>query len=156
MTDIKNFKNFPVTWDDMHRHARALAWRLADNKYSGIIGITRGGMVPATIIARELDIRLMDTICIASYDHQEQGDAKILKEFHGDGKGWLIIDDLVDTGKTANIVRTMVPNAHFSTLYAKPQGKPLVDSYVMEVSQDTWILFPWDLDYSYKAPIKGD
>jgi xanthine phosphoribosyltransferase len=60
------------------------------------------------------------------------------------GKGWLIVDDLVDTGVTARTVRALLPEAHFATVYAKPAGRPTVDSYITEVSQDTWILFPWD------------
>ena len=62
----------------------------------------------------------------------------------GDGSGWLIVDDLVDTGATGRIVREMLPEAHFATVYAKPAGRPMVDTFITEVSQDTWILFPWD------------
>ena len=68
----------------------------------------------------------------------------------------LIVDDLVDTGRTAAIVRGMLPRAHFATVYAKPQGRPLVDTFVTEVSQDTWIYFPWDMGYSFQPPIKGN
>ena len=71
----------------------------------------------------------------------------------GDGTGLLVIDDLVDTGKTARIVRDMLPKAHFATVYAKPLGRPLVDTFITEVSQDTWIYFPWDLGLSYQSPI---
>jgi xanthine phosphoribosyltransferase len=71
----------------------------------------------------------------------------------GDGKDWLIIDDLVDTGKTAAVIRKMLPRAHFATVYAKPQGKPLVDTFVTEVSQDTWVLFPWDSELRLAEPI---
>ena len=67
----------------------------------------------------------------------------------------LIIDDLVDTGSTARIVRKMLPEAYFATVYAKPAGKPLVDAYVTEVSQDTWILFPWDSESRFVEPIAG-
>ncbi len=66
----------------------------------------------------------------------------------------LIIDDLVDTGKTGRAVRAMLPNAHFSTVYAKPLARDLVNSFVTEVSQDTWIYFPWDMDVSYAPPIR--
>ena len=69
-------------------------------------------------------------------------------------EGVLIVDDLVDTGKTAKMVREMLPNAHFATIYAKPQGVPVIDTYVTEVSQDTWIYFPWDTGLSYQAPIQ--
>ena len=71
------------------------------------------------------------------------------------GEKVLVIDDLTDTGATAKRVREILPKAHFATVYAKPSGKPTIDSYVTEVSQDTWIYFPWDLDLSYAAPISG-
>ncbi len=147
-------KTFPISWDELHRHARALAWRLLEGgPWQGIIAITRGGLVPAAIVARELDIRLIDTICVASYDDREQGKVTVLKPVAGDGAGWLIIDDLVDTGLTARAVREMLPKAHFATVYAKPAGRPMVDTFVTEVSQDTWILFPWDIEPQYAPPL---
>jgi xanthine phosphoribosyltransferase len=111
--------------------------------------------VPAAIVARELDMRLIDTICVATYEHQTQGDVKVLKAPPGDGSGLLIVDDLVDTGATLRIVRKLLPKAHYATVYAKPEGRPLVDTYITEVSQDTWIHFPWDTEPQYVAPIAG-
>ena len=149
-------KMFPVSWTELHRDAKALAWRLAERgPYSRIVAITRGGLVPAHIIARELDIRIIDTVCISSYDVETQRAAEVLKPISGDGAGWLIVDDLVDTGATGRIVREMLPKAHFATVYAKPAGRPMVDSFVTEVSQDTWILFPWDTEPQYAQPIAG-
>ncbi len=154
MTDGKFQKNFPVSWEELHRHARALSWRLAElGPWKGIVAVTRGGLVPAAILARELDIRLIDTVCVSSYDHQNQRSARVLKGVTGDGEGLLLIDDLVDTGSTARLVREMLPKAHFATIYAKPAGRPLVDTYVTEVSQDTWIFFPWDIEPQYAEPI---
>jgi xanthine phosphoribosyltransferase len=145
---------YPVSWDQLHRDAKALAWRLAAlGPFRGIVAITRGGLVPAHIIARELDIRLIDTICVSSYDDTRQRDAVILKPADGDGAGLLIVDDLVDTGKTGRIVRELLPRAHFATVYAKPAGRPVVDTFITEVSQDTWILFPWDSEPAYVQPI---
>jgi xanthine phosphoribosyltransferase len=145
---------FPVSWDQLHRDAKALAWRLAElGPFNGIIAITRGGLVPAHIIARELDIRVIDTVCVSSYDDTRQRDAVVLKGADGDGSGWLIVDDLVDTGKTGRIVREMLPRAHFATVYAKPAGREVVDTFITEVSQDTWILFPWDSEPTYAKPI---
>ncbi len=154
ITDTRYQKDFIVSWAELHRHAKALAWKLLEQgPWKGIIAITRGGMVPAAIIARELEIRLVDTICINTYNEQSQEDSEILKTFEGDGEGFLLIDDLVDTGTTAKIVRDLVPKAHFATVYAKPAGKPMVDTYVTEVSQDTWIRFPWDMELGYSEPI---
>ena len=147
-------KSFPVSWDQLHRDAKALAWRLIDmGPWRAIVAITRGGLVPAAIIARELELRLIDTVCLASYDHQDQGDMEVLKRIVSDGEGMLIIDDLVDTGRTAKIVRDMRPKAHFASVYAKPAGRPLVDTFVTEVSQDTWIHFPWDTELQFVQPI---
>ena len=147
-------KTFPVTWDELHRHAKALAWRLVEmGPWRGIIAITRGGLVPAAIVARELDLRLVDTLCVSSYDDRTKGEVRVLKGIVGDGEGFLIIDDLVDTGHTARVVREMLPKAHFATVYAKPAGRPMVDTFVTEVSQDTWILFPWDIEPQFAPPI---
>ena len=147
-------KTFPVSWEELHRNAKALAWRLASNgPWKGIVAITRGGLVPAAVVARELELRLIDTLCIASYDDRQQGEMTVLKRVDGDGEGWLIIDDLVDTGRTAKAVREMLPRAHFATIYAKPAGRPLVDTFITEVSQDTWILFPWDIEPQFIQPI---
>ena len=73
---------------------------------------------------------------------------------HAEGQGVLIVDDLVDTGKTARVVREIIPKAHFATVYAKPMGRPLVDTFVTEVSQDTWIFFPWDTGLAFVPPIR--
>jgi xanthine phosphoribosyltransferase len=145
---------FPVSWEELHRDARALSWRLAERgPFEGIVAVTRGGLVPAHIVARELDIRLIDTICVSSYDTEDQRLPEVLKSIQGDGAGWLIVDDLVDTGQTGRIVREMLPEAHFATVYAKPAGRPVVDTFVTEVSQDTWILFPWDMEPKFAQPI---
>lgn len=158
-------KAFPVSWDQFHRDARALAWRLSGaGPFQSIVCITRGGLVPAAVVSRELEIRLIETVCIASYhEYTTQGetailkgiDASVLKAGGEGGQGVLIVDDLVDTGKTAALVRKMLPRAHFATVYAKPMGRPLVDTFVTEVSQDTWIYFPWDLGLSFQPPISG-
>lgn len=141
-------KNYPVSWEQLQRDCRALAWKLLDKRsdWSRLIAVARGGMVPAAIIARELNLHLVDTVCISSYTIKDQKAANILKrpDLVGVDKTWLIIDDLVDTGKTAKIVRDMFIGAHFATVYAKPEGRPLVDTFITEVSQDTWVLFPWD------------
>ncbi len=156
-------KSFPVTWDQFHRDSRALAWRLnGEGPFEAVVAIARGGLVPAAIVARELNIRTVESVSIKSYDHQNKGEIKVLKpmaqailDVAKRGGKVLIVDDLVDTGATARIVRDMLPGAHFATVYAKPQGREMVDTFITEVSQDTWIFFPWDLDVAYVAPISG-
>lgn len=158
-------RGFHVSWDQLHRDARALAWRLQGHgpaeggEWKAVVAITRGGMVPAMIVARELDIRTIDTISVKSYKKGAQGELEVLKSpdpaMMGDGEGVLVVDDLVDSGRTLELVRTMFPKAHFATVYAKPKGKPMVQTYVTEVSQDTWIFFPWDMALQYVEPYRG-
>jgi xanthine phosphoribosyltransferase len=156
-------KMFPVSWDQFHRDSRALAWRLnGAGPFEAIVCVTRGGLVAAAVVARELGIRLIETVCVASYSHTSQGELKVLKDVAasvvatggGEGAGVLIVDDLVDTGKTARVVRGLLPKAHFATVYAKPMGRPLVDTFITEVSQDTWIYFPWDTGLAFQPPIR--
>jgi xanthine phosphoribosyltransferase len=156
-------KMFPVSWDQFHRDSRALAWRLAAaGPFGAIVCVTRGGLVPAAIVARELGIRVIETVCVTSYEDTKQGPLQILKPVAadvvalagGEGRGVLIVDDLVDTGQTARIVRDILPAAHFATVYAKPMGRPLVDTFITEVSQDTWIYFPWDTGLAFQPPIR--
>ena len=162
MATPQSEKAFPVSWDQFHRDARALAWRLAAaGPFKAVVCITRGGLVPAAIVARELGIRVIETVCVASYEHQKRGDLQVLKKIaaevvaagSGSGDKVLIVDDLVDTGKTAKLVREMLPKAHFATVYAKPMGRPQVDTFITEVSQDTWIFFPWDTGLAFQPPI---
>jgi xanthine phosphoribosyltransferase len=153
-------KAFPVSWDQFHRDARALAWRLSgEGPFTSVVAVTRGGLVPAAIVARELGVRVIETICVASYDYGKQGELQVLKSVDpalvsDEGTKVLIVDDLVDTGKTAAIVRGILPKAHFATVYAKPEGRPQVDTFVTEVSQDTWIYLPWDMSLQFTPPIR--
>ncbi|MGI4800586.1 MAG: xanthine phosphoribosyltransferase [Janthinobacterium lividum] len=145
-----------VTWDQLHRDARTLAATLMPlAPFKGIVAVTRGGLIPAAIIARELECRLVETISVVSYDEEKQGKPRVVKSAAaaGDGTGFLIVDDLVDSGVTARLVRELLPQAHFACLYAKPAGKPVTDSFVVEVPQETWILFPWDTAPLFVPPL---
>lgn len=150
-----------ISWDQLHRDCRTLSRQIMamEKQWDGIIAITRGGMIPAAILARELNLRVVDSISVKTYNHQTISEPVMLNDVSAtqDGDNFLLIDDLVDTGKTAKFVRERLPKAYFATVYAKPEGKPLVDKFISEVPQDTWIYFPWDLDLDYVKPIaKGD
>ncbi len=152
-------KDFPVSWAEAHRNARALAWRLAGKgpleggKWKGIVAVTRGGMVPACIVARELDILVIETFCVVTYGQagkgQDLGNSNVLKtsnQVDSEGEGWLVVDDLVDSGSTFRVIRKHLPKAHYAAIYAKPLGVDTIDTYISELSQDTWVHFPWEVD----------
>lgn len=169
MDRLPHEKGFHVSWDQLHRDARALAWRLdghgPDNgAWKAVVAITRGGMAPGMIVARELDIRTVDTISVKSYHSgggkaDQRREAEVLKapdkDVMGDGEGILVVDDLVDSGKTLELVRSLYPKAHFACVYAKPEGEKQADTYITAVSQDTWIFFPWDMALQYVEPYRG-
>jgi xanthine phosphoribosyltransferase len=139
-----------VTWRDVHRDTRALARLLAGRgPWTGIVAIARGGLVPAAIVAREMNIRTIDVLCVATYEDRTKGTPRMLKSPDAAvavrGKGWLVIDDLVDTGETLKAARALLPDAYFATVYGKPDGLPLVDTYVHSIEQDCWVVFPWDI-----------
>ncbi|CAA7622768.1 guanine-hypoxanthine phosphoribosyltransferase [Magnetospirillum sp. LM-5] len=134
-----------LTWDQLHRDAVALAEMLrAKGPFAGIFAVTRGGMIPAAIIATELDLRLIETVCVSSYDDRAQGELDVLKAASGDGTGWLVIDDLVDSGATARAIRAMLPGAHLAAIYAKPAGADTLDTALTALPQSTWVVFPWE------------
>ena len=103
METLPHEKGFHISWEQIHRDSRALAWRLEKispqkGSWKAVVAVTRGGMVPAMVVARELDLRVVETISVKSYDHQVQSEAKILKTpaeaYIGNGDGILIVDDL--------------------------------------------------------------
>ena len=138
-------------------HARKLSERLLPaSQWKGIIAVSRGGLFPAAVLARELSIRHVETVCIASYhDHNNQGELQVLHaaQVPNGGEGFIIVDDIVDTGNTARAIREMYPNAKFVTVFAKPAGAELVDDYVIDIPQNTWIEQPWDLGLMFVPPL---
>ena len=154
----KNTIPHNVSWTEVHRDTKHLVRKLIGmGPWDGIVALTRGGLVPASILAREMEIRVVDTLCISTYEEQLKGTVKVLKVPERavaiDGEGWLLIDDLVDTGTTAKKAREILPKSHFATVYAKPLGLPVVDTYVSEVAQDVWVFFPWDTEPQYVPPL---
>jgi xanthine phosphoribosyltransferase len=158
MPSVQSVTYATVTWDQLHRDARSLASSVMSiGTFRGLVAISRGGLIPAAIVARELECRLVESICIVTYAAESgtQGEPTVLKspDAAGDGDGFLIVDDLVDSGVTAKLVRSLLPKAKFACLYAKPLGRPIADIWVAEVPQDTWILFPWDTAPLFVAPL---
>lgn len=147
---------YMLSWDEVHSDSMQLAERLLGQTFDQIVAITRGGMIPAAILARELGIRRVDTLCISSYSHTEQSDIAQLKDVQDKALKTLVVDDLVDTGETAVAVRKILPDAKLVTLYAKPKGEELTDDYIALFEQDCWLHFPWDSSLKYQKPLAGE
>lgn len=137
-----------LSWTQIENDTHTLADQLLqlDKTWTGIVAIARGGLVPATILSHRLSIHWLDTLCISSYsdETQQQDQLNILKEFKSDNHQLLVVDDLVDSGKTFMHARKMLPNAHFSCIYAKDPGIETTDTYALKVPSDSWLVFPWE------------
>lgn len=149
-----------LSWDDVQTMCRELAHRIHDeapHSFDKIVAVTRGGLFPAGILARELNIRHIDTISVASYDEQQRHEPKVLKDCHPDYKdGALIVDDLADTGTTLRLLQNHFVAPKFATLFVKPLGSELVNWYGRHTNQETWVRFPWDTVRQYTAPLVRD
>jgi xanthine phosphoribosyltransferase len=146
-------KILSIGWDRFAQDTLELGKQLRalQGNWQALVAITRGGLIPAALIAQTLDIRLIDTLCVQSRDEDKtiQSEPQVIKSLAPltqslHPEQLLVIDDLVDTGLTAGIVRQHWPQAYLATVYAKPAGRPFVDRFVQEVAQDIWIHFPWE------------
>lgn len=142
-----------ISWNQFHDDSLTLAKKLKPlGPFKAICAVTRGGLIPAGIIAYELGIKLIDTLCIESYEDKAQGTVNLLKPISEEvmavtgnhGSNLLIIDDLVDTGQTFQYISRSFYNATYATLYAKPKGFDCVHECVRTYDQHDWIYFPWD------------
>lgn len=154
--------NRSIHWEEFHRSSRILCEQLATSRtWTRILAISRGGLIPAGIIARELNIRDIHVLCVQSYAGDASAGPATRRETiqflspipQGDGSEWLVVDDLADTGATLRSIRERLPNARYACVYAKPVGRDVLDHFVEEIPQNCWINFPWDLESSYAPPI---
>lgn len=144
MVDAKHI----ITWADADKDCRALAEMLGKTgEIIGLVGVARGGLVPTAIISNVLDIRNVKSMAVTSYFGRRQVTAEILGSVEDikDGEGWVFIDDMADTGQTAKLVRKRYPKAKFVVVYAKPEGQESTDIFAKLINQETWVVFPWEV-----------
>ena len=135
---------FP-TYEEMHEKAVKLGHLIKSKNinFDKMVVVSRGGFVPAAVVAYTLGIQDVDIVSIQSYIHREAGKA-IVHRAPKTEEIVLVIDDIVDKGGTAKALKEYMPNMHLAVIYAKPRGLPLASTYVEEITQDTWPVFPWD------------
>lgn len=138
-----------IKWDDFHQDVKALCGKIKQSgDYNKIVAISRGGLLPAGIVAYEMNIRQMAVINIATYVGAEH--LKLDEVDQPDHVGvvdekTLIVDDLSDSGQTCRVMRRQFPAGKYVTVYAKPRGKEEVDLFGREIP-DEWVVFPWDVE----------
>ena len=140
--DLKN--NYYLDWDNIENLVKKTALKIKKNnnkKYDLIIGIKNGGIIPAILISRELDINDIEFITIRKN--------KIFKfnKFHKDKKYLLIIDEIYDTGKTFSIVNEYFKRFEYDyacliSRYRIPDNNKIITGKVL--NHKRWIVFPWE------------
>ena len=137
-----------INWQEFHQDTKALAEKIrAHGKFDKIIAISRGGLIPAGILAYELDIRNSQAINISSYDGENrraEDQIEVSADIGAVDAATLIVDDLSDTGRTFKILRQIYPSATYVTVYAKEQGASQVDIHALDLPNQ-WVVFPWDI-----------
>jgi len=142
-----------ISWQKINNDSQKLSQAILDQNMlddcKGIIAVARGGLLVSQLVANYLDIRRVESISVIGYDGMAQRDAQ---EFNGtpspdigDGGSWIVVDDLVDTGRSYRFIKEHFPNAKYVALYAKPAGKADAVITVEDFAQDTWIDFPWEV-----------
>lgn len=139
-----------ITWRESDLLLSELAKKVTLNTplggWKGIIAVSRGGLVPAGILAYKLDIKLVAVVGAESYEGKEQNVLKIIRNPHLNKESghYLLVDDLVDTGGTIKGLRPILPSHTVAVLFAKPKGEEYADVYAEKAEQDQWITFPWE------------
>ena len=136
-----------LSYHDIHADCIELA-KIIKKKYKPkkLILISRGGLIPGSIIANFLGIQDIDVIALKTYQNRKRSsDIKVFKRIKS-LKKLVVIDDLVDSGETAKIVKEMMPNSKFVVLYAKTSGKKQADLHLYDFKDKDWLVFPWEQD----------
>lgn len=136
-----------LSWQDISNLSIRVQNKLPQKNWKGIVAITRGGLAPALLMSEMLNIRNIEVINVQSYsEDRKQGKLNFLKapNLEEEGRDWLIIDDLSDSGETLKAIRKKFPNATYATLLTKPKGEAVVDYYGDRMDQEVWVVFPWE------------
>lgn len=142
----KTYLSFQDIFKDTHTLGDLILQKDAQ-PFDVLVAVSRGGLVPAGILSQKLNIRHVETFCLASYtnDHAQE-ELKVIKSFQSQSQRVLVIDDLVDSGKSLTLIKQYLPQATYGVLYAKPDGAKAVDLYARPMPQDSWLVFPWELE----------
>jgi xanthine phosphoribosyltransferase len=135
-------KNYEVSWREIDKLVNTLAEQVKGKGYDRIIGVARGGCVPAVMLSNRLDISY-EQIVWQTRDGKNQ-EVQKLREMRDAGGKTLIVDDLIDSGLTVTQLKSIAPHFDVAVLYAKTDTK-LVDYVAKPMYDDArWLAFPWE------------
>jgi len=158
MVKVESFKCRILTWDEIARWTEAVAYDIADNGFrpSVVIGLTRGGWVPARVFCDHLHVKKLYAVKTEHWGVTANFDGKALltQELNTSiaGESVLIVDDITDTGESLMLaekhIKDMGPKeVKTATLLHITHSEKEPDFYEVEVPEEdwTWFIFPWNL-----------
>ncbi|MEO8083442.1 MAG: phosphoribosyltransferase family protein [Ardenticatenales bacterium] len=143
-----------LTWEDVVSLTRTLAGQIAATPFDVLLAVSRGGLVPAAVLASLLERRDLVSAALASYRDEARTDRMTVYNFPPDDalrdRRVLIVDDIWDSGHTAMAIRDRVASAGGTPIVAVLHYKPgrsafrddAPDHWVVET--DRWIVYPWE------------
>lgn len=143
------------SWQEIEKDTIAVVEKVKKSgiAYKGLVVVSRGGLAVAALVSRLLNIKLLDIMCVASYNcvSSDKVELEVLKNpdlaQRDNGENWLVIDDLIDSGDTYKYIASILPKADFACLYNKLDKENLINKKIIFARNcitDSWIEFPWE------------
>ena len=152
-----------LSWNDIYRHSIKLAEKMLDENYipDVVVGVMRGGWVPARIVIDLLDVKTLATLEIKFYKGiGETREKPVITQplvVNVRDKNVLVVDDVVDTGKSMSVavdaIRLYGPKKiKTASIALKPWSIFSPDYYSYVTS--SWIVFPWEVRETLQLILK--
>jgi len=141
-----------ITYEDLQKKCVMLAEKITHSGFQPdmIVSITRGGLLSAYFLADRLGVKSIETINISSYEDSKSGNIQDLTKFKKDFTGFktLIVDDLVDSGKTMHFILSNYAfnpmDTKIATIFVKPHASIKPDFFVEEILDEQRVIFPYE------------
>lgn len=127
-----------ITWEHYDEMLNKLYRRVQDQNYDMIIGVTRGGLVPAVHLSHLLGVPM----ATVQYQLRDGNGSMHIISQQGYQKA-LIVDDICDTGDTIRGLSEVFKNTDFAVLIDKT-GDSMVKYRAAYFEADDWVVFPWE------------
>ena len=146
------------TFNEIEQHINDLVYKIKEskNRFTKIVTLTKGGLIPARLIARDLEIDEIYVMGIKLYTLENTATPEpiIYQRLDGDFKQYdkiLLIDDIVDSGDSIKYVKHYIENMEhkccnikIASVFYKKKSKIAPDFYSKVVDNEEWVVFPWE------------
>lgn len=139
-----------LDYDDVLTMCKHLAYHLETRHVDLIVGIKRGGVVPALHLSHALE-KPMEVITWQTRDNDIKEHNEVIKQAVLEGKHVVFVDDINDTGMSAGQIITAYgydvvenPNITFAVMVEKVSSSRVVDVSALRIDDPRWVIFPWE------------